>query len=38
MKTPEHVESDLHTDVDNCITSIYYVNTNNGYTDLKAMV
>ena len=32
MKTPEHVESAFHRDVDNCITAIYYVNTNNGYT------
>ena len=29
MKTPKHVESAYHSDVDNCITAIYYVNTNN---------
>ena len=32
MKTPEIEEYELHTDVDDAITSIYYVNTNNGYT------
>ena len=35
MKTIEHVESEYHTDVDNCITAIYYVNTNNGYTEFQ---
>ena len=32
MRTPERQEYDLHTDVDDCITSIYYVNSNDGYT------
>jgi hypothetical protein len=32
MRTPEIEEYELHTDVDDAITSIYYVNTNNGYT------
>ena len=36
MKTPEHVESAFHRDVDNCITAIYYVNTNNGYTEFES--
>tara|TARA_B100000925_G_C21804215_1_gene385956 strand:- start:10 stop:492 length:483 start_codon:yes stop_codon:yes gene_type:complete len=36
MKTIEHVESEYHTDVDNCITAIYYVNTNNGYTEFES--
>ena len=35
MKTIEHVEIEYHTDVDNCITAIYYVNTNNGYTEFQ---
>ena len=32
MKTPERIDHGLHTDVDDCITSIYYVNSNDGYT------
>ena len=36
MKTPKHVESAYHSDVDNCITAIYYVNTNNGYTEFES--
>ena len=32
MKTSEREEYSFHTDVDNCITAIYYVNTNDGYT------
>ena len=32
MRTPERQEYDLHTDVDDCITAIYYVNSNDGYT------
>ena len=36
MKTPTHVESAFHSDVDNCITAIYYVNTNNGYTEFES--
>ena len=36
MKTPEHVQSAFHRDVDNCITAIYYVNTNNGYTEFES--
>ena len=36
MKTIEHVESAFHRDVDNCITAIYYVNTNNGYTEFQS--
>ena len=35
MKTVEHDKSAYHTDVDNCITAIYYVNTNNGYTEFQ---
>ena len=36
MKTLEHVASEYHTDVENCITAIYYVNTNNGYTEFQS--
>jgi len=32
MQTPERIDHGLHTDVDDCITSIYYVNSNDGYT------
>ena len=32
MRTPERQEYELHKDVDDCITSIYYVNSNDGYT------
>ena len=32
MKTPETLEYAIHTDVDDCITAIYYVNSNDGYT------
>ena len=32
METPERVQFGFHTDVDDCITAIYYVNTNDGYT------
>ncbi len=35
MKTVEHDKSAYHSDVDNCITAIYYVNTNNGYTEFQ---
>ena len=35
MKTVEHDKSAYHSDVDNCITDIYYVNTNNGYTEFQ---
>ena len=35
MKTVEHDKSACHSDVDNCITAIYYVNTNNGYTEFQ---
>ena len=36
MKTTKHVASEYHRDVDNCITAIYYVNTNNGYTEFES--
>ena len=32
MKTPERIEYEMHKDVDDCITAIYYVNSNDGYT------
>ena len=32
VQQPEIIQHDFHHDVDNCITSIYYVNTNNGKT------
>ena len=32
MQTPEPVSSAFHKDVDDCITSIFYLNTNNGKT------
>ena len=32
MRTPEIEEYEFHTDVDDCLTAIYYVNSNNGYT------
>tara|TARA_B100000287_G_scaffold68418_2_gene60022 strand:+ start:4205 stop:4684 length:480 start_codon:yes stop_codon:yes gene_type:complete len=32
MKTPQPVSSSFHKDVDDCITSIFYLNTNNGKT------
>ena len=35
MKTVEHDKSAYHSDVHNCITAIYYVNTNNGYTEFQ---
>ena len=35
MKTVEHDKSAYHSDVDNCTTAIYYVNTNNGYTEFQ---
>jgi len=35
MKTPQPVEHAFHSDVDDCITSIYYINTNNGYTEFE---
>ena len=35
MQTVEHDKSAYHSDVDNCITAIYYVNTNNGYTEFQ---
>ena len=35
MKTVEHDKSAYHSDVDNCITAIYYVNTNNSYTEFQ---
>ena len=36
MMTQTHIESAYHSDVDNCITAIYYVNTNNGYTEFES--
>lgn len=38
MKTPEIVQHEFHTDVDDCITAIYYVNTNNGKTIFESGV
>tara|TARA_B100001996_G_scaffold93874_1_gene70152 strand:+ start:1268 stop:1747 length:480 start_codon:yes stop_codon:yes gene_type:complete len=35
MKTPEPVPHSFHSDVDDCITAIYYINTNNGYTEFE---
>ena len=35
MKTPQPVKHSFHSDVDDCITSIYYINTNNGYTEFE---
>lgn len=35
MKTPTHEEHAFHSDVDDCITSIFYINTNNGYTEFE---
>ena len=32
MKTPERIEYEMHKDVDDCVTAIYYVNSNDGYT------
>tara|TARA_R100000008_G_scaffold78641_1_gene59745 strand:+ start:202 stop:696 length:495 start_codon:yes stop_codon:yes gene_type:complete len=32
IRTFERINFGLHTDVDNCITAIYYVNSNDGYT------
>jgi len=32
VQQPELIQHDFHHDVDNCITAIYYVNTNNGKT------
>ena len=36
MKTPERIEYEMHKDVDDCVTAIYYVNTNNGYTEFQS--
>ena len=35
MKTPVHDENSFHSDVDDCITSIYYINSNNVYTEFE---
>ena len=32
IQQPEKIQHGFHHDVDNCITAIYYVNTNNGKT------
>lgn len=32
IQQPEKIQHGFHYDVDNCITAIYYVNTNNGKT------
>ena len=32
IQQPELIQHNFHHDVDNCITAIYYVNTNNGKT------
>mgnify|MGYP001163471423 FL=1 len=36
IKTPQIERYEYHTDVDDCITAIYYVNTNNGTTKFKS--
>jgi len=35
IRTPEIVQHPFHTDVDDCVTAIYYVNSNNGKTIFK---
>jgi hypothetical protein len=34
-KTEKIIEHGFHTDVKDCTTAIYYINTNNGYTKFK---
>ena len=36
MQTPQLDRYEYHNDVDDCITAIYYVNTNNGTTKFKS--
>lgn len=35
-RTVKNETREMHTDWENCLTSIYYINTNNGYTSFES--